>query len=871
MSPIRALLTDGTVTAIRPLDVRDAAEVRALHEELPERGSYFRFFTAQPMRLDQLVVRMTTADVHRCALGAFMGDSLIGAACYEVVADPFVAEVSVAVRHEVQAHGVGTLLLEHLAETARERGVRQFEAEVLAENSAMLRVLADLGLPVRLDRDGATVRVLVALEQDDRYEQAVASREARADVASMRSLLRPASLVVVGASRRADSVGNAVLRRVLDAGFAGTVAAVNPHASWISNVRCHASVLDLPEVPELVVVCTPASAVPEVLAHCARRGVPAVVIITAGVTGDPPLHRAVLDSVRGSGMRVVGPNCLGIANTDPAVRLDATFAAVRAPRGAVGVVTQSGGAGIVLLDQLRRLSLGVSAFVSTGDKYDVSGNDLLRWFEQDENTELAVLYLESFGNPRKFARLARRLARRKPVLAVRTGTSEVARRAAASHTAATATPATTRDALYCQAGVIAVDTLTELLATIAVLTEQPLPSGPRVVVVSNAGGGGVLAADACAQQGLVLADPSPGLTARLTELLPAQACLGNPVDTSAGVSPSVFAGCVRAAAEDDQVDAVLAITVPTALGDPANSLAESIHGKPVLAVDLTQAEAVRTRGGALPTFADPAVAATALANAVARQRWLSTPEGAVPDLDGIDLRAARALVGAAPEHGWLDPTQTVELLRCFGLPVVDLVAVHTAEEAVDAWRRLGTPVAVKASVYGVLHKTASGGVALNLADESAVRAAVAQLQQRFGTALVELVVQPMAPPGRELLVGIAGDPGFGALVVLGLGGTETDLIADRACRLVPVTDSEATALLTGLRGSPALAEQRLDLDAVHEVLLRVGRLAELLPEVAELDLNPVITHTKGCSIVDARVRLRPVAPGNPLLLRRLNA
>jgi acyl-CoA synthetase (NDP forming) len=869
MTGVRVLLADGKVALVRRLTRADTKAVRLLHQELPERDTYLRFFTIRPSRLDAFAERLTAEDVRHATLGAYVDGVLAGVATYEVVADPTEAEVALAVVHRQQAHGVGTLLLEHLASLARERGVRRFVADVLAENAGMLRVFRDFGVPCQVERDGPEIHVVVPLNPDDGYLDAVTDREVRADVASLTRLLRPRGIAVVGAGRKDRAVGHAILQRLVETKFTGRLMAVNPHASEVSGIPCYPSVRELPAVPDLIVIAVPATAVPSVLADCARRKVPAVVVITAGITGVGESRGEVLEIMHSGSFRMVGPNCLGVVNTDPRIRLDASFSDRPSRAGDVGVVTQSGGAGIALADQLSAAGLGVSTMVSTGDKYDVSGNDMLRWWEFDEATRVAALYLESFGNPRKFSRLARRLGRHKPVVALRTGTSEGARRAAASHTAASATPTVTRDALYRQAGVIPVDTLTDLTATIAVLSKQSVPRGHRTVVLTNAGGGGVLAADACAVAGLDLQPPSSTLRAALSSLLPATAALGNPIDTTATVSATTFARCLRAAMDDVEVDAVVAITVPTALGDPSTGITDSVataraggRDTPVVAVDLTQRESLRLRGDAVPSFAEPAVAVSALGRAAHYGQWLRRSAGRVPALPDIDVTAARALVdGFLTSHadgGWLPAPDATKLLRCFGIPVLDIAAANDEDEAVAALRGLGAPVALKAVARGLLHKNAGGGVALGIADESSLRAQARLMRDRFGADLLGYLVQPMASAGRELLVGVVGDISFGPLVVFGLGGVDTDVIDKRVSCLVPVTDVDSQDLIQGLAAPKALAG--VDVDAVRDTVLRVGRLAELLPEVAEMDLNPLIAHATGCVVADARVLVRPVAP-----------
>jgi acyl-CoA synthetase (NDP forming)/GNAT superfamily N-acetyltransferase len=882
MPDSRALLADGRIVTIRPLGRDDTEQLLRLHTSLPERDRYLRFFTTfLPPNFGALVRRMVaTDDAHRSGLGAFFGDVLVGVAHFEVLADPVEAEVALAVDHRQQAHGVGTLLLEHLASAARGRGVQRFVAEVLTENGAMLRVFRDAGLPVTVRPEGSTCHITLRLDGD--YLPAVEERERSADVASLRAVLRPASVAVIGAGRRRGSIGNALLRNIRDGGFTGALHAVNPHADQVEGVPSVRSVRDLPPGVDLAVLCVPAEAVPAVAEECGEHGVRALLVISAGLTGESELSDGLLAAARRHGMRLVGPNCLGVVNTEPGVRLNATFARGTAPAGRVGVVTQSGGIGIALLEQLAAVGLGVSTLVSSGDKYDVSGNDLLLWWQRDDATDVAVLHLESFGNPRKFARLARALAERKPVLTVRTGNSEAGVRAAASHTAAAATSVATRDALFEQAGVIAVDTVTELVGATCALSWLPLPAGNRVAIVSNAGGAGVLAADACAANDLVLPTLGEPTLVALRALVPGHASLANPVDTTAGISDEDFARCLRAVLDDPAVDSVLAIAAPTAITNPVQAIASVRPGasKPVVALRAGQPSVVEplhpAEGGMpVPVFADPALAVGALATATRYAQWRRRPLGTVPHLPGIDIAAARTVceeyLARHPGGGWLGPAEVNALLADFGLPVLPSVVAGSTEAAVAEAQRFGWPVAVKAVTPGVLHKSRAGGLALGLRSAAEVETAFAEMRERFGEELTGVLVQPMTDAGRELLVGVLGDDTFGPLVVLGLGGVDAELLADRTCRLVPVTDVDAADMLGALRAAPMLfdtdppALRAESADAVTDVLLRIGRLAELLPEIAEADLNPVIVRDGRCRIPDARIRLQPRHPVDPYL------
>ncbi|SEC65336.1 Acyl-CoA synthetase (NDP forming) [Amycolatopsis tolypomycina] len=865
----RALLARGDVVLVRPLHPGDTAEVLALHTRLTQQDTYFRFF-GTPSGLAKLAAEIAAEPgPGHYAVGCYQRGALIGVANYEVLADSADAEVALVVDATVRTQGVATLLMEHLVSHARKTGLKRFLAEVLAENANVIHVFRDLGLRFEASIGGPERDVVMVLEEEPAYVEAVLERDSVADAASLAHLFRPSSVAVIGAGRRPGSVGNAVLGNLVASGFPGPVEVVNPHADEILGVPSVPSVAALTRTPELAVICLPAPAAAQAVEECGKRGVRAVVIISSGLTGTGAGER-VHAAVREYGLRLVGPNCLGVVSTDPASPYDLTFLATPVKPGNIGVVTQSGGVGIALAESLGDLGLGVSTLVSTGDKYDVSGNDLLMWWAADRRTELAVLYLESFGNPRKFSRLARRLARTRPVLAVRSGSGDTAQRAAASHTAAAATPAVTRDALFEQAGVIAVDTVAELVDVIAGLSWQLLPGGPRVAVVSNAGGAGVLAADACEREGLVMAELSQDTRDRLAKVLPAEAAVRNPVDTTAAVRAEVFADALRAVLDDDGVDAVIAATVPTAVGDPGASLAAVLppEYKTVFAVRPGQRARVAPLvpgRGVTACYDDPAAAAAVLARLVRYEQWLNRPE-ADERLESLaDPDALRTF--AREREGWLPPADAVELLRLADIPMVETHYVEAGDSMDAAAADLGSPVVLKADADGLLHKTAGGGVLLNVRGADRIMEAFRILRSRFGSALRGVTVQPMAEPGRELLVGVRSDPVFGPLVVFGLGGVDTDLIADHAARLAPLTGADADLLLDGLRSSKALWASGLDRAAVRELLLKVSRLAELVPELAELDLNPVRVRSDGCVALDVRARLEHVAAEDPFLRR----
>ncbi|WP_020658864.1 GNAT family N-acetyltransferase [Amycolatopsis benzoatilytica] len=869
---VRVLLADGQVGLVRPLGPADADAVLRLHTGLGERDRYFRFFGPMPSTVDKLTAKIAEAPgVGHAAFGCFIGGVLVGVAHYERAGSSADAEVALVVDGTQRTHGIATLLLEHLAAAARAHGIDRFVAEVMAENAKVIRVFAELGLRYRIDHRGPEWSVEIELDGEDRYPDAFVRRDEIAEAASLAHLLRPASVAVIGAGRRPGSVGRAVLANLLRSGYPGSVEAVHPVASEILGVRCAPSVARLSRTPELAVICLPAEAAANAVEDCGARGVAAAVVISSGLTGSEAGAR-VRESVRRHGMRLVGPNCLGVLSTDPSCPLDATFLARGPLPGHIGVATQSGGVGIALAEALTGLGLGVSALVSTGDKYDVSGNDLLLWWASDRRTEIVALYLESFGNPRKFGRLAARLARTRPVLAVRAGSGGTAQRAAASHTAAAATPAVTRDALYAQAGIIAVDTVAGLVDALAAISWQPLPAGRRVAVLSNAGGAGVLAADACEREGLTMAELSAETADQLRAVLPAQAAAQNPVDTTAAVPAAEFGQALQIVLADPGVDAVIAATVPTAAGDPSVALAGALPGlgKTVLAVRPGQRERVAPLNAAGPAgtacYDDPATAASVLARLAEYAEWLARPhdEEAPPEMDCAAVREFAA--ARAEEHeGWLSPAAAAELLRLAEIPCVETYYARNETEAARVAQDSSGPFAVKADAAGLLHKSAGGGVLLGVEGPAGVREAYRLLRGRFGPALHGVTVQPMADRGRELLVGVRSDPVFGPLVVFGLGGVDTDLLADRAARLAPLTGADADLLLDGLRSAEALWASGIDRAAVRRLLLRVGRLATVVPEIAELDLNPVAARPDGCRALDVRIRLERPAAGDPYL------
>lgn len=887
------VLRDGTAVRLRPVRREDEGGLLAFYLGLSPDSLFYRFFAS----LNEVAIRrwlqsaLQTPPERGIGVAATFGDPprIVGHGLYQRVTHDR-AEVAFAVADDFQGKGLGTLMLGWLAEIASRQGIRQFEAAVLPENRRMLDVFREAGFPVEVHAAPGEMRVIFPTELTEEALTRFERREQIAARAALIPFLQPRSVAVIGASRQRGTIGGELFHNLLDFGFCGPVYPVNPNAPVVQSVVSYPTVEDVPGPVDLAVIAVPAEHVAEVARQCARKGVRALVVISAGFAeaGEEGRQRQeeLVRVCRASGMRLIGPNCMGIANSDPAVRLNATFGPSPPKPGRVGFMTQSGALGLAIIEYANLLGIGLSTFVSVGNKADISGNDLLNYWEDDPNTDVILLYLESFGNPRKFSRIARRVGRRKPIVAVKSGRTPAGMRGTSSHTGAMlAASDTTIDALFNQAGVIRTDTLEEMFDVAALLASQPLPRGPRVGIVTNGGGPGILAADACEAEGLQVPVLEEATRARLRTFLPRQASVQNPVDLIASATPEQYRLAVEAVMADPNVDALIVIFVPPlaiqvediarAVLDAARSLREP---KPILTVFMSARgvpELLREGDLTLPSYAFPESAARALSKAVHYAQWRSIPPEAPTRPAGIDRDDALALVAQvlARGGGWLHPGEVERLLTSYGIPLVQQRVVSSPEEAGDAAQALGGQVALKAIAPGLVHKTDIGGVALALQGREAVVEEALRMNRRLcaaGYRVEGYLVQAMAPPGTEMIVGVVEDPSFGPLVACGAGGILAELLGDVSIRLAPLTARDASAMLRELRLFPLLAGYRgahpSDVPALEEVLLRVSALASDLPHVVELELNPVRVYERGVLVLDARVRVEPVQP--PSLVAR---
>ena len=887
------VLRDGSTVRIRVMRPSDEPGLCELLTALSEESRWLRFYCQQNSSA-------IASEAHREAnldqsfgLVACSGkdERVVGHAFYVAVGEKR-AEVAFTIANDFQGRGLGSILLGQLAQVASANGIEIFEAEVVAANHAMLHVFRASGFPIEVNATAGQLHVVFPTSFTAESRLQFERRESIAAVNALKLFFEPRAVAVIGASRQRGTIGGEIFHNLLSYGFKGPVYPVNPSATDIENVKCYATVEEVPGPVDLAVIVVPAAKVIEVTSACARKGVKALVVISAGFSetgAEGKARQAELVRVcRGAGMRLIGPNCMGIANTNPSVLLDATFAPGIPPSGRVGFSSQSGALGLAIMEFANSLGLGISTFVSVGNKADISGNDLLRYWEWDEDTDVILLYLESFGNPKKFSEIARRVGRKKPIAVVKSGRSAAGARATSSHTGALiAASDVTVDALFRQAGVVRTDTLAELFDVASLLANQPLPNGRRVGIITNAGGPAILCADACEARGLEVPVLSDASQSRLREFLPAGASVGNPVDMIASAPAEHYRQAIEIVGGDENVDSLIVIFTPplvTRADDVARSIVEASQNidrsKPLLTVFLSAHEApkeLRTERLRIPSYSFPETAAIALARASRYRQWRDRRETYPARFDDIRTDEAASVIAAALARGegWLTPDEVAKICDCYGLPLVKQKIVSNVEDAGAAASEIGGEIALKAIAQGLVHKTEAGAVSLHLRGADAVRVAAREMSERistFGHTPSGFVVQQMAERGVEMLVGVVHDPQFGPVVACGAGGVQVELLKDVSVRLTPLSNEDAAEMIRELKTFPLLTGFRGsapgDVAALEDGLLRVSAMVEDLPQIAELDCNPFVVHESGATILDARIRVTSVEPRPLVGVRR---
>ena len=886
------LLKDGSRMLLRPIRQDDTERWLAFYQRQSEQTKYLRFQRDPGEMGLEDARRFCTVDYKNTF--ALVGEVQIGQR-REIIAigryyrlpNKRSARVVFAIEDAYHGKGIGTRLIEWLANAARDNGIAFFEGDVLAENERMMAVLKDYGFHIDSELKGGVYHVTIPIARSRRVERKEAERERLSTVASIRHVLAPRSVAVIGASRQPGSLGQLVFQNIMEGGFTGVVYPVNPKADAIMAVKAYPSILDVPGDVDLAVIIVPTPLVAKVADECGQKGVRAIIVITDGFRERGPEGAAREEELRdialGHGMRLVGPNCMGLINTDPEVRLNASFSRIYPPRGNVAFLSQSGAMGLVILEYANELNMGISGFVSVGNRADISSNDLLQYWEDDPATRVILLYLESFGNPRRFSRIAKRVSSRKPIVVVKGGSTLVGSRAASSHTGALATPEVVSDALFRQAGIIRVDSIGELFDVATLLSHQPLPKGKRLVIVTNGGGPGILAADASEQRGLTLPELSSATANKLRPLIKRDIRVSNPLDLTGSVTPEEFEGSLRIMVEDDNVDAVLVVFVPAAVVDSA--LVEEYirrvsplyqrRGKPLLACFMGQ-RGFKARlgkaGSYVPCYPFPEDAVSALARAVEYRELREKPRGAVPRIKGIRRERARHIIEKAMGQNkqrpfWLPTDKIVELLDCYGIRIVGTTVARSADEAASLAAKTGFPAVVKLNSSTITHKTDVGGVMLDLNSEGEVRGAFKAIKDKLTaigreSEMEGVAVQRMITGGVEIIAGVTQDPTFGPLIMFGLGGVQAELLKDIVLRLHPLTELDASEMVSsikmarifeGFRGAPPS-----DVQAAQDLLLRLSAMVEDIPQIAELDFNPVKVMAKGEGywVVDARISLK---------------
>jgi acetyl coenzyme A synthetase (ADP forming)-like protein len=888
------VLRDGSTVRVRPARSADATRVEDYLIGLSPETRRLRFWS-QAIDVRQLARKIVDVDYddHLTLLVLQGGDEgrMVGGAQY-IRIEGGRAEVSLSAADEFQGKGMGSILLGQMAQEAARHGITTFVAEVLPENHKMINVFRASGFTVSIRATPGSIEVEFPILLTDAAVAHFEDRETEAAVNAMRTFLRPRSVAVVGASRDSSTIGGQLFHNLLSTEFNGPVYPVNPKADVVHGVVAYPSVGDVPGEIDVAFICVPAAHVGQVVRECGEKGVRGLVVISSGfseVGGEGPQRQdELVELCRAYGMRIIGPNCMGIVNTSPEIRLNGTFATVYPPAGRVGFLSQSGALGLAVMQYATELGLGLSSFVSIGNKADISGNDLVAYWDEDEDTDVVLLYLESFGNPRRFARLARDVSRRKPIVAVKSGRSAAGARAAASHTGALlAASDITVDALFRQAGVIRTDTLEEMFDVATILANQAPPKGDRVAIVTNAGGLGILCADTCEANGLKVLPFSEGSKEKLRAFLPAEASVGNPVDMIASATAEDYERAIETVAADPDVDAIIVIYIPpqatkaAEIGKAVVRAIKDVGGRIPIATTWMSTkglpEALQEAGTSIPSFPFPEQAAIAMAHAARYGRWRERPVGSIPRFHDTNADEAVGIVATGlgrGDAGWLTAAEVERLLGCYGLRTARSDRAATPEEAGDAAARIGSAVAIKAFGPDILHKTEVGAVALGLEGPAQTTAAAQEMADRVsaaGLTLEGFVVQEMVQEGVEMLVGVAHDPLFGPVIACSAGGTTVELVRDVAVRLTPITDLDAAEMVRSLRTFPLLegfrGAPKVDVAALEETLLRVSALVENHPGIAEMDCNPVMVLPHGAVIVDARIRVQEGPPIKPLAAR----
>ena len=870
------LLRDGRTAHIRPITPADKELLVEFYARVSDESKYYRFFSPMPRLSERDIHRFTEVDhVNRVAFILTLRGRMIAVGRYDVVR-PGEAEVAFLVEDHYQGRGIAQILLEHLAQAGRERGITRFTADVLPDNTRMIQTFRDAGYKVASVYEDGVISLEFPIDVTDTAVGILAKREHEAEAASIHRFFNPRSVAVIGASRRQETIGQALVKNLVIGGFTGRVYVVNPNSAAVSGMPAYKSVQDIADDVDVAIVAVPAESVQDVVLDCAAKGVHGLVVISSGFaeTGEEgrQRQRRLVNLSRSYGLRLIGPNALGIINTEPAVQINASLAPLMPPRGRAGFFCQSGALGSAILEKVNNRGLGLSTFVSAGNRADVSGNDLLQYWEEDDSTEVVMMYLESIGNPRKFSRIARRVSQRKPIVAVRSGRTTQGVPMGHAVRKISAPPAAV-DAMFRQAGIIQVDTLDDMFDVAQLLAHQPLPRGRRVAIVGNSDALGLLAADAAAAAGLVV---------------------NKQVSLPGQPTAEEFEDALDSAIDDPDVDAVVAVYIPplevtgeeianvlAAVGEqsdkPLVSSFLGAEGVPELlrVPDVAGSTAGR---GSVPSYSSVESAVRALARVVEYAVWVRSPDGPSVPAEEVDIVAARKVVndvlGQRPGGGDLGRADLGRVLAAYGLRLWDTVSVNSPEEAIRAAEALGWDVVLKATVESVRERPDQAHVVRNIEDAEELREAWDLVASRIPSETGGFAVQKTAPPGVPITIRSMEDPLFGPVVSFGVAGPLTELVGDRVYRIPPLSRRDAASMVREIKAAPMLFGYRggdvVDVEEIERLILQVAQLQNDLPQISTLELGLVLVGVEGSSILTASARVDPVAdPRSDWFVRRL--
>jgi len=889
---VRVVLKDGSVISFRPIKKDDAPEWLNFWHRLSSRSQYLRLHRSPPEMGMEDALRFCTIDYVNTF--AFVAEAIEAHQKHIVAigrysrlpATPKTAEIAFVIVDAYQEKGIGTKFIEWLATVARKNDIDTFEAYVLPENTEMMSVFQGYGFHMKQILENNVYHISFPLTRTTEVVRAKDARASQATLHSLEHILKPRAVAVIGASNRSGSIGQLVFQSMIQSEFNGVVYPINTNDDAVMSVKAYRSILSVPGEVDLAIVAVPASQVLGVVDECGQKKVKGLIVISDGFRekGEEgaALEREMVDMAFGYGMRIVGPNCMGLINTDPHVKLNATFALTNPAPGNISFISQSGALGLGILEYAKSMNIGFSSFVSVGNRADIASTDLLQYWEQDQATRVILLYLESFDNTDIFSRVSRRISTKKPILAIKGGSTPEGSRASHSHTGAMATSDVVSDALFSEAGIIMVNSIGELFDTAILLASQPVPRGRNVAILTNGGGPGILAADACAHSGLKVPDLSADTLSKIKSVIKRDIHINNPVDLTAGISPEEFEAVLKVLAADPGNDAILTIYVPPAgldISSVENAISHAAqlvrqNGKPLLScfVGMSGLKGKEMEGHFVPYYLFPEEAATALTNAVKYHDLKTKDTGSIPVFKDIEREKSHQLINdiltSSPQRPiWIDNRSMNELFKCYGIHFAETLVAATPEETAEIALKTGFPVVVKLNSATITHKTDVDGVILDIKTPEEVKNAFNQIRSNLAkigreNEMQGVTVQRQISDGVEVIVGVTEDRMLGHVVMFGLGGIYAELIKDTAIRLHPLTDLNARELINSVKMSQLLKGYRgmppYDTKALEELLLRISAMVEDIPQITEMDLNPVKVQPdgRGYWVVDARIMIQ---------------